>query len=145
MKLRSSHPLLNSKDRSSVHTRNWKGYLLDDTAILASDYGEAGAVNIYGPIYYLLHPISGIDSFWLWGYGDPPPETVSVLDLALSDVDSLYKTCSITGTNANPYGIQNGETQAPPISCFAVICANPGSISEKFSLFWLSCWQPVIS
>ena len=82
--------------------------------ILAGNYGEAGAINVYGPAYNLPHAISGIDSFWLWGYGDPPPETTIVLGLAPSDVSSLFETCSKVGTNANPYGIQNGETQDHP-------------------------------
>jgi pimeloyl-ACP methyl ester carboxylesterase len=36
------------------------------------------------------------------------------LGQAPSDVSSLFETCSIAGTNANPYGIQNGETQDHP-------------------------------
>ncbi len=81
--------------------------------ILAENYGEAGAVNVYGPAYNLPRAISGIDSFWLWGYGDPPPETVIVLGLT-SDAYSLFETCSVAGTNANPYGIQNEESQYHP-------------------------------
>jgi len=79
--------------------------------ILAGNYGEAGAVNVYGPAYNLPRAISGIDSFWLWGYGSPPPETVIVLGLTPSYAYSLFETCSIAGTTANPYGIQNEESQ----------------------------------
>jgi hypothetical protein len=82
--------------------------------ILAANYGEAGAINIYGPAYNLPHAISGMDSYWLWGYGDPPPETVIVLGLTPSYASSLFETCSIVGTTANPYGIQNIESQYFP-------------------------------
>lgn len=82
--------------------------------ILAGNYGEAGAINLYGPEYGLPRAISGIDSFWLWGYGEPPPETVIVLGLEPSYVNSLFETCSIVGTNSNPYGIQNEENQEHP-------------------------------
>ncbi|HUH98657.1 MAG TPA: glycosyltransferase family 39 protein [Anaerolineales bacterium] len=82
--------------------------------ILAGNYGEAGAINVYGPAYNLPRAISGIDSFWLWGYGNPPPETVIVLGLTPSDAYSLFETCSIAGTTANPYGIQNEESQYHP-------------------------------
>ena len=82
--------------------------------ILAGNYGEAGAVNLYGPAYHLPRAISGIDSFWLWGYGDPPPETVIVLGLEPSYVYSLFETCSVAGANANPYGIQNEESRDHP-------------------------------
>jgi len=82
--------------------------------ILAGNYGEAGAIDVYGPAYDLPQAISGIDSFWLWEYGDPPPETVIVLGLPPSYVYSLFETCSMVGTNANPYGIQNEESQDHP-------------------------------
>ncbi len=78
--------------------------------ILAANYGEAGAINVYGPVYDLPHAISGMDSFWLWGYGDPPPETVIVLGLEASYASLLFETCSIVGTTANSYGIQNIES-----------------------------------
>jgi hypothetical protein len=82
--------------------------------ILTGNYGEAGAVNVYGPAYDLPHAISGIDSFWLWGYGDPPPETVIVLGLSPYEGSTLFETCSIAGTIANPYGIQNEESRSHP-------------------------------
>ncbi|MGE5461822.1 MAG: ArnT family glycosyltransferase [Syntrophothermus sp.] len=78
--------------------------------ILASNYGEAGAINVYGPAYHLPHAISGMDSYWLWGYGDPPPETVIVVGMTQLDASSLFETCSVVGTTANPYGIQNIES-----------------------------------
>ena len=43
--------------------------------ILAANYGEAGAIDLYGPAYGLPRAISGINSYWSRGYGDPPPET----------------------------------------------------------------------
>src|SRR3546814_5415372 len=49
------------------------------TAIYANNYGEAGAINRYGPAYGLPTAISGINSYWARGYGDVPPTTVIVL------------------------------------------------------------------
>jgi hypothetical protein len=40
------------------------------TAILAGNYGEAGAIDRYGPGFGLPQGYSGANSFWLWG---PPP------------------------------------------------------------------------
>ena len=39
--------------------------------ILAANYGEAGAIALYGPKYGLPRPMSGVNSFWGKGY-DPP-------------------------------------------------------------------------
>jgi hypothetical protein len=40
------------------------------TAILTGNYGEAGAVDRYGPSFGLPQAYSGANNFWLWG---PPP------------------------------------------------------------------------
>jgi len=98
--------------------------------ILAGNYGEAGAVNVFGPAYNLPHAISGIDSYWLWGYGEPPPETVIVLGLDPSYAYSLFKTCSFAGRNANPYGIQNEESRDHP---YILLCRH---LRQPWEQFW---------
>jgi hypothetical protein len=42
----------------------------DRTTILAGNYGEAGAIDRYGPAAGLPRAYSGANNFWLWG---PPP------------------------------------------------------------------------
>jgi hypothetical protein len=42
------------------------------TTVLAGNYGEAGALDRYGPAARLPQAYSGANSFWLWG---PPPAT----------------------------------------------------------------------
>ena len=82
--------------------------------VMAGNYGEAGAVDLYGPAYGLPTAISGIDSYWLWGYGDPPPETLIVIGLTRSNVDSIFTTCIWAAENTNPYGIVNEENRDHP-------------------------------
>jgi hypothetical protein len=38
-----------------------------DAAIYASNYGEAGAIELFGAEAYLPTPISGHNNYWLWG------------------------------------------------------------------------------
>jgi hypothetical protein len=40
------------------------------TTILTGNYGEAGAIERYGPRFGLPQVYSGANNFWLWG---PPP------------------------------------------------------------------------
>jgi hypothetical protein len=40
------------------------------TAVLTGNYGEAGAIDRYGPGFALPQAYSGANNFWLWG---PPP------------------------------------------------------------------------
>jgi hypothetical protein len=80
------------------------------TAILAGNYGEAGALDMYGPQYGLPPVISGSNSLWARGYGDPEPETVVVVGLERSYADSLFRSCRRAGQVSNRYGVSNEET-----------------------------------
>ncbi len=78
--------------------------------ILAGNYGEAGAINLYGPMYDLPTAISGINSYWLRGYGDPPPQTLIVLGLTSAQANQIFNTCKLAGHITNPYNVKNEET-----------------------------------
>ncbi len=82
--------------------------------ILAANYGEAGAINLYGPQYGLPQAISGINSFWQRGYGNPPPETLVVLGLSRHFLERNFSACEVAGHTPNPYGIDNEETRDNP-------------------------------
>jgi len=82
--------------------------------ILAANYGEAGAINLYGPSYDLPEVISGVNSFWARGYGNPAPETVIVLGHSLDFVQHHFASCELAGHTPNPYGIENEETSSHP-------------------------------
>jgi hypothetical protein len=80
------------------------------TVILAGNYGEAGALDLYGPEYGLPRVISGANSLWARGYGDPAPETAIVVGFDRPYADSLFKTCQVVGFVANRYSVRNEET-----------------------------------
>jgi hypothetical protein len=91
------------------------------TAILAGNYGEAGAIDLYGPAYGLPRAISGVDSYWYRGYPDPPPEMVIVLGYAPTELATLFGACELAGQVTNPYGVKNEETARPQI----FVCRDP--------------------
>jgi hypothetical protein len=82
--------------------------------ILAGNYGEAGAINLYGPSYRLPRAISGINSFWERGYGDPPPETLIVIGLSREFLERNFSACELAGHTWNTYSIENEETRDHP-------------------------------
>jgi hypothetical protein len=84
------------------------------TAVLAGNYGEAGAINLYGSEFDLPHAISGINSFWLRGYGDPPPETLIVLGFTRAAAERLFLDCKQAGRVKNRYGVENEERRFHP-------------------------------
>jgi 4-amino-4-deoxy-L-arabinose transferase-like glycosyltransferase len=82
--------------------------------ILTGNYGEAGAINLYGPAYGLPEAISGINSYWLRGYGDPPPQTLVVVGFTRADVQRMFEACDLAGHTSNRYGVKNEETRDHP-------------------------------
>jgi hypothetical protein len=80
------------------------------TSILAGNYGVAGAIDLYGPAYHLPHVISEVNSYWLSGYGNPPPQAVIIVGLARDVVDRFFSNCRVTGHVTNAYGVENEET-----------------------------------
>ena len=80
------------------------------TVILAGNYGEAGAFDLYGGEYGLPSVISGSNSLWYRGYGDPEPETVIVVGFDRAYADYFFKSCTSNGTVTNSYNVKNEET-----------------------------------
>jgi hypothetical protein len=83
-------------------------------AILGTNYGEAGAINLYGPSYGLPPAISGVNSFWQRGYGNPPPETLIVIGLPRQYLESKFAACELVAHTWNRYGVLNEETRNHP-------------------------------
>jgi 4-amino-4-deoxy-L-arabinose transferase-like glycosyltransferase len=85
------------------------------TGILAGNSGEAGAINLYGPAYGLPQAISGMNSYWYRGYGNPPPQTLIVMGYPSQYLAPYFESCRYAGQAANPYKIENEETRLPGI------------------------------
>jgi hypothetical protein len=83
-------------------------------AILGTNYGEAGAINVYGPQHGLPQAISGVNSFWVRGYGSPEPQTVIILGLSARYMNEQFQSCRLAGHTPNPYNVVNEETGDHP-------------------------------
>lgn len=98
--------------------------------ILAGNYGEAGAINLYGKKHGLPEPICGTNSFWARGYGDPPPETLIVIGFSRQFGDQYFESCEFAGRISNKYGVANEETTDHPD---IFICRH---LRETWPEFW---------
>ena len=77
-------------------------------AILAASSGEIGSIDLYGPAYGLPRVISGFDSYWQYGYGNPPPTTLLVIGFDGSFLAN-FQDCKLIAPITTPYNIQNDE------------------------------------
>jgi 4-amino-4-deoxy-L-arabinose transferase-like glycosyltransferase len=75
--------------------------------VMAGDEGEAGAINLYGRAYGLPEAISGMNSNWLRGYGNPPPRTVIAIGFTHEELGHMFTSCTRAGSLPHPYGIVN--------------------------------------
>ncbi len=78
--------------------------------ILTGNYGEAGAIDLYGGVQGLPQALSIVNSFWLRGYGDHPPQTLIVVGLSPRFVQTNFATCESEGLISNRYAVPNEET-----------------------------------
>lgn len=74
-------------------------------AILASNYGEAGAIDYYGPRYGLPQAISGHNNFYLWGPGDYSGRCVIAIGLLPAQLDELFGWVKLETRVMNRYSM----------------------------------------
>jgi 4-amino-4-deoxy-L-arabinose transferase-like glycosyltransferase len=80
-----------------------------NTAILAASSGEIGSIDLYGPAFGLPRVISGFDSYWQYGYGNPAPTTLLVVGFDGSFLAN-FQECTFIAAISTPLNIQNDET-----------------------------------
>jgi dolichyl-phosphate-mannose-protein mannosyltransferase len=74
------------------------------TGILASNYGQAGAIDILGAKYGLPPAISGHQNYWIWGpRGYTGEEMIVINDASLDDMNAFYSSCTIVGERNGLY------------------------------------------
>jgi Dolichyl-phosphate-mannose-protein mannosyltransferase len=82
--------------------------------ILAGNYGEVGALNLYGEKFGLSRAISGVNSSWERGYGNPAPDVVIVTGYSREFLEKEFASCVVGGRVWNRYGVMNEETIEHP-------------------------------
>lgn len=83
--------------------------------IFANNYGEAGALALFGPRHGLPRPISAHQSYFLWGPGDFAGDVLIVLQ---DDRQSLERICASVeeaGAHFHPWGM--AEENNPIFVC----------------------------
>jgi 4-amino-4-deoxy-L-arabinose transferase-like glycosyltransferase len=68
-----------------------------EAVILAANYGEAGALELYGPRYRLPPPVSPAGSFWFFGPGSRPGEVVLTVGVDPADLAGRFQRVRLVG------------------------------------------------
>ncbi len=75
------------------------------TAIFAQTYGQAGAIDLFGPKYGLPPAISGHQSYFLWGPREYTGESMIVMDDSEESLDRLFTGVRKAGRVYHPYSM----------------------------------------
>ena len=84
------------------------------TGILTGNYGEAGAINLWGPDYGLPRAYSRHQNHWFWG---PPAEEYSNLILLQYNLEAVQKRCTSFQAFAHQDCWGMGEENRPIYLC----------------------------
>ncbi|MGC1413946.1 MAG: glycosyltransferase family 39 protein [Candidatus Acidiferrum sp.] len=75
--------------------------------IFAQDYGQAGAIDFFGPDYGLPPALSGHQTYWLWGPRGYSGNCLIVLGDSRERLEQLFDRVEYVGTSAdNPYALE---------------------------------------
>jgi hypothetical protein len=94
-------------------------------AILTRNYGQAGAIEYFGPSYGLPRPISGHNNYYLWGPQQYTGEVVISVGIPMEKLQPLFNHIDLAATIRNDYAIP--EENNLPI----YICRGPKMTLQK--------------
>lgn len=85
------------------------------TGIFASNYGEAGAINHFGPALGLPTPICAHQNHWLWGPPDFKGDLVIWLQWSRESLEPICGSVEQVGEHHHPWGM--AEENRPIFLC----------------------------
>jgi len=86
-------------------------------AVLVGDnYGEAGALDYYGPRHGLPRAVSADGSYWFFGPGRLPGETVVALGGTVEDIAPFFERCELAATAGTPWMVE-GQQRTQIVLC----------------------------
>ncbi|HSG82508.1 MAG TPA: glycosyltransferase family 39 protein [Gemmatimonadota bacterium] len=73
--------------------------------ILASNYGEAGAIDFYGPRYDIPKARAFVGSYWFFGPGDLPGEVIILHGFRKDQFEDFCREVAAAGYVDHPYAV----------------------------------------
>ncbi len=73
--------------------------------LVAANYGEAGALDFFGPRYGLPPVVSPAGSYWFFGPGEKPGDVVIAIGAERTDIEPLFSTVELAGRITSPWSV----------------------------------------
>ncbi|HMA21468.1 MAG TPA: hypothetical protein VKO87_11745, partial [Gemmatimonadaceae bacterium] len=73
--------------------------------IIADNYGEAGALDFYGPRYGLPSAISAAGTYWFFGPGQKPGDVAVTIGVGTDDLQPFYREATVVRRITHPWTV----------------------------------------
>ncbi|MGH9290745.1 MAG: ArnT family glycosyltransferase [Acidimicrobiales bacterium] len=88
-----------------------------DAVIVTSNYGEAGAVDRFGPSRGLPEAYSPHNTYWLWGPPGADTDQAVLVGFRGQEVEKWFDNCRLTWRFRTPHGVASEEEGRPVWAC----------------------------
>jgi hypothetical protein len=102
--------------------------------ILVSNYGEAGALNLWGPKLGLPRAISGYMTYYLWGPGDAKGDVVLAYWDDRKTLEDLFEDVTEVGRFTHPYVMERQDNR--PLYLCRSLKAPMQEAWPRFKRYW---------
>ena len=97
------------QEMAAVAAQAWNRVPADqrsDCPVFGQNYGQAGAIDFFGPRYGLPPALSGHQSYYLWGPRGYSGNCLIILDDRKEVLDRLFTQVEYVGSSDNPYALE---------------------------------------
>jgi 4-amino-4-deoxy-L-arabinose transferase-like glycosyltransferase len=101
--------MLGWPEQVSAVAKVYRGLPEDQQAravLVAGNYGEAGALDFYGPRHRLPEVVSPAGSYWFFGPGEKPGDVVITLGIPADSLRSLFDSVEAVATIGHPWAVE---------------------------------------
>jgi hypothetical protein len=80
-----------------------------EAVLIGENYGEAGAIDFYGPRLGLPPAVSAAGSYWFFGPGDKPGDVVISLGVSREDLEKFCASVTAAGRITNDWTVEEEQ------------------------------------
>ena len=84
--------------------------------LVAENYGEAGALDFFGPRHGLPPAVSAAGSYWFFGPGDKPGEVVVAVGVQRETLQRFFRSVTLAARVTHPWAVAE-ERDVPVFVC----------------------------
>jgi hypothetical protein len=84
--------------------------------VVAANYGEAGALDFFGPRHGLPPAVSAAGSYWFFGPGDRPGDVVVAVGVPRETLERYFRSVTLAARVTHPWAVTE-ESDVPVFVC----------------------------